>query len=186
MVVVDDLRSQFYQARQRWAAIETDIAQLGLDRDQRVTRWTQEILTLKHATCRGFRSGSRARGRAGSLERNHRADGGGGGYDTCGNRHTSQPWRNSICARHSECRTRGAGVFERARGQAHRAEYDGPPVANNGQTRGVRNHSRPGQIGLALSIVVGGGAGTGYKPDLDRAICFWRCSAACPNCAGKG
>lgn len=44
---VDDLRAQFFQARQNMASIATDIAQLDLDRDQRVTRWTQEILTLK-------------------------------------------------------------------------------------------------------------------------------------------
>lgn len=46
VAMVDDLRSQFYQARQQTAAIETEIAQLGLDRDQRVTRWAQDILTL--------------------------------------------------------------------------------------------------------------------------------------------
>lgn len=44
---VDELRAQFYQARQNMASIATDIAQLDLDRDQRVTRWTQEILTLR-------------------------------------------------------------------------------------------------------------------------------------------
>ncbi|MBG6211844.1 HlyD family secretion protein [Labrenzia sp. EL_126] len=47
IAAVDDLRAQFYQARQNTAEISTQIAQLALDRDQRVTRWTQEILTLR-------------------------------------------------------------------------------------------------------------------------------------------
>lgn len=47
VAAVDDLRAQFYQARQSIARISTEIAQLALDRDQRVTRWTQEILTLE-------------------------------------------------------------------------------------------------------------------------------------------